>query len=58
MLFNRTSEKEGIPVDQLRLTVQGKNLAGNDLSIKDKTLKSFNIQTGSTIHLLLRLKGG
>ena len=45
-------EKEGIQVDQIRLIFSGKQL--ND----EKTLESYNIQAGATIHMVLQLRGG
>jgi ubiquitin len=52
---NRIHEKEGIPVDQQRLVFNGKQLED------DKTVSDYNISAdgnASTIHLVLRLKGG
>ena len=43
---------ENIPVDQQRLVYQGKQLEDN------YNLKYYEINNGSTLHLVLRLKGG
>jgi hypothetical protein len=45
-------EKEGIQVDQIKLIHSGKQLAD------DKTLESYNITAGATIHMVLQLRGG
>ena len=49
---NSLQEKEGIQVDQIKLIHSGKQLAD------DKTLESYNITAGSTIHMVLQLRGG
>ena len=45
-------EKEGITVDQIKLIFSGKQLAD------DKTLESFGITAGATVHMVLQLRGG
>ena len=45
-------EKEGIQVDQIRLIYSGKQLAD------DQTLGAYNLAAGSTIHMVLQLRGG
>ncbi|RIA86320.1 ubiquitin P37aP38A, partial [Glomus cerebriforme] len=48
---SKLRELEGIPPDQQCIVFSGKQL-------DDKTLRRYGVQIGSTLHLILNLRGG
>jgi len=55
---NKISDIEGVPASEQRLIFSGKQLLGSDDGADGQvyTLKDYNVQKDSTLHLVLRLR--
>ncbi len=51
-LKSKVADKEGVPAEQQRLVYNGKQLED------EATLESYEIKEQTTVHLVMRLKGG
>jgi ubiquitin len=49
--------KEGIPPDQQRFIFKGKGAGWPKVLEDGRTLKDYKVKMGSTLHLILRLRG-
>lgn len=54
----KIQDKEGIPPDQQRLIFGGKQLEDRDNEGNVNSIDRYSISNGSTVHLVLRLRGG
>ena len=52
------SKKNGIPAEEQRVIYAGKQLDPNVVDGKSRLLNEYGLQHGSTVFLVLRLKGG
>lgn len=57
-LYGLLNERNGIPVDEQRLIFSGKEIRITDESNDQTRLSTYGIEKGSTLFLVLRLRGG